>query len=609
MRKPLEGLFVVEMTSYWSATTTARFLRDMGARVVRVETPPIGDFCRYYGRSMGMPITAEENPIHDIFNGGKECVALDLKDPKNLKLMQNMLAKADVFITSTRTAGLKKLGLDWETLHAKYPKLVMGQVTGYGINGPLVNRPGIDAIAYFGANGVILDTRTDPDSPPIYPPAGMGDTTTGITLLSGVLAALLAAHETGVGDYVMTSLYGTGNFVTAGFATNCNYGYEWPREAHTMSPLGQGYKCRDGRYIYVFVNDYFEVSDRYLRPVLSVPPNICNDPVILRSYIANGMFYSFAGCYFPGRLPTMVDQELFRCFTEQLDHYFRETGFYSQSMPQRQQMIHDLLRYGEENPELVRDRARGLRLPETGDFRLGYVEFDEQASTSKAGYMVLQLRAWSNVANYGVMQYQNSVLILFQDWHDYLVGEQLLFRERWDELLTLLGKNHAHIGVSLLFTELGRLRMGYDQARTAIEIGRKLDPDALEYHYSKYYLNDMLECYREKFALDDVIVRYLDQLAGERGYSNSNLLLLYHYLNTERNISLTAKRVHMHRNSVIYRLQRIQDVLNLDLDDPDVRLRLMITFKILRMEGKLPEITDEPPEPDNGGSDRLTLVE
>jgi len=277
MRKPLEGLFVVEMTSYWSATTTARFLRDMGARVVRVETPPIGDFCRYYGRSMGMPITAEENPIHDIFNGGKECVALDLKDPKNLKLMQNMLAKADVFITSTRTAGLKKLGLDWETLHAKYPKLVMGQVTGYGINGPLVNRPGIDAIAYFGANGVILDTRTDPDSPPIYPPAGMGDTTTGITLLSGVLAALLAAHETGVGDYVMTSLYGTGNFVTAGFATNCNYGYEWPREAHTMSPLGQGYKCRDGRYIYVFVNDYTSVWPKFAK-ALRLPEEVVTDP-------------------------------------------------------------------------------------------------------------------------------------------------------------------------------------------------------------------------------------------------------------------------------------------------------------------------------------------
>lgn len=74
MKKPLEGLFVVEMTSYWAATTTARFLRAMGARVVKIETPPIGDACRYYGRSMGMPITAEENPVHDIFNGGKECM-------------------------------------------------------------------------------------------------------------------------------------------------------------------------------------------------------------------------------------------------------------------------------------------------------------------------------------------------------------------------------------------------------------------------------------------------------------------------------------------------------------------------------------------------------
>ena len=51
MKKPLEGLFVVEMTSYWAATTTARFLRAMGARVVKIETPPIGDACRYYGRS------------------------------------------------------------------------------------------------------------------------------------------------------------------------------------------------------------------------------------------------------------------------------------------------------------------------------------------------------------------------------------------------------------------------------------------------------------------------------------------------------------------------------------------------------------------------------
>ena len=277
MNKPLEGLFVVELTTYWAAPSAGEFLRCLGARVVKIETGKAGDSVRYWGRTCGMPIEANENPSFDLFNGGKEFMHMDLNDPEHERVLHNMLAKADVFIPSPRTAGLKKLGLDWETLHAKYPKLVMGQVTGYGINGPLVNRPGIDAIAYFGANGVILDTRTDPDSPPIYPPAGMGDTTTGITLLSGVLAALLAARETGVGDYVMTSLYGTGNFVTAGFATNCNYGYEWPREAHTMSPLGQGYKCRDGRYIYVFVNDYTNVWPKFAK-ALRLPEEVVTDP-------------------------------------------------------------------------------------------------------------------------------------------------------------------------------------------------------------------------------------------------------------------------------------------------------------------------------------------
>jgi crotonobetainyl-CoA:carnitine CoA-transferase CaiB-like acyl-CoA transferase len=276
MKKPLEGLFVVEMTSYWAATTTARFLRAMGARVVKIETPPIGDACRYYGRSMGMPITPEENPIHDIFNGGKECIALDLKKKENLQIVYNMLEKADMFVTSTRTSGLKKLGLDWETLHEKYPKLVMGQVIGYGNKGPLVSRPGIDAIAYFGANGVVLDTRTDPDSPPIYPTGGMGDTTTGITLLAGLLAALYVARDTGVGDYVMTSLYGTGNYTTAGFATNCNYGYQWPREAHTMSPMGQGYKCKDGKFIYVFVNEYDKCWPVFAK-ALGIPEEIATN--------------------------------------------------------------------------------------------------------------------------------------------------------------------------------------------------------------------------------------------------------------------------------------------------------------------------------------------
>ena len=257
MRKPLEGLFVVEMTSYWSATTTARFLRDMGARVVRVETPPIGDFCRYYGRSMGMPITAEENPIHDIFNGGKECVALDLKDPKNLKLMQNMLAKADVFLTSMRLGGLKKHNLDYDTLKEKYPRLVMAHATGYGCkDGPLSAAPGLDAVAFFAMNGLISDLRLNPDDSPICPPTGMGDLTTGMPLFGAIMTALFARERTGKGDYVSASLYGTGNWVTSAINSGTQYFNPWPRSRFTQSPMCQAFETKDGKFVQIFVNEY-----------------------------------------------------------------------------------------------------------------------------------------------------------------------------------------------------------------------------------------------------------------------------------------------------------------------------------------------------------------
>ena len=375
--------------------------------------------------------------------------------------------------------------------------------------------------------------------------------------------------------------------------------------AYVDKLLEQGYYDKDSLQSMAEVG-YFSKSQRYLAPEVSLPPNICNDPVILRSYHADGLFYSFVACYFPGRCPTLADQKMVCCFTEQLDEYFQESGFYTQSIPKRQQMICDLLNYGENNPDLVRDRARTLHLPETGDFRLGYITFTDGDDVSRANHLCLQLRAWSNVANYGVFQVKSNVLIFFQDWHDYSVSEQLTFRDRWNEMLVILRKNKAKIGVSLLFTHLSKLKMAVEQAKSALEIGCQLNADATEYHYSKYYLNDMLSNYREKFSLEDISVRYIDSLIDEKGYGNSNLVLLYYYLNTERNISLTAKLVHMHRNSVIYRLQKIQDMLHLNLDDPNVRLRLMITFKILQMEGKLPELEDVG---DFVTEDHFTLIE
>ena len=190
--------------------------------------------------------------------------------------------------------------------------------------------------------------------------------------------------------------------------------------------------------------------------------------------------------------------------------------------------------------------------------------------------------------HYGVFQYHNSVILLLRDWHHGSVAEREAYREQWKETMEIIRAHQGVLGISLLFHSIQKFGVAFSQAETAIQFGRRYAPDEMEFHYSKYYLYDMLECYREKFELDDVYVRYIDQLESEGGGgAYSNLTLLYYYIALERNISMTAKRMHMHRNSIIYRLQKIQDVLELDLDDPDVRLRLMISFRILEMTGRI----------------------
>lgn len=97
MPKPLEGLLVIELATYWVGPSAGAYLRAQGARVIKVEHPPYGDSTRFFGRTCGVPHNDAENPIHDVSNGGKECISLDLNDPDAMALLHKMLAKADVF--------------------------------------------------------------------------------------------------------------------------------------------------------------------------------------------------------------------------------------------------------------------------------------------------------------------------------------------------------------------------------------------------------------------------------------------------------------------------------------------------------------------------------
>ena len=108
--------------------------------------------------------------IYDTLNGGKEAVMLDLKKPEEMAKFHKLLEKADVFLSNNRPQALKKMGLDYDSLKERYPRLVYAVLLGYGEKGPKTNFPGFDAIAMFATGGFIQDMMVDSEGAyPIYP--------------------------------------------------------------------------------------------------------------------------------------------------------------------------------------------------------------------------------------------------------------------------------------------------------------------------------------------------------------------------------------------------------------------------------------------------------
>lgn len=335
---------------------------------------------------------------------------------------------------------------------------------------------------------------------------------------------------------------------------------------------------------------YYDDERKYFRPILyGREQTICRLPFLVKSYRSNGAAFSFIGCYFLHDEPTERDIALFSCIAQELDVYYEINGVYKVGMLSRQKQLLDDLIYPKQNtPEYLRDRCVQLGLPFQCSFRIGLVQ-SESASTIKVSQIVNQLRAHCPLANYGVFQYDDTVIIPFQDWKAANIKTQSSFSDNWNLLTSTLRQNKAYMGLSLLFTGMAKFSVAYQQALSAVNIGRKREQGTQAFFYSKYYLADMLCNYNSVMPLEDVYTRSLDQLIDSNSGPCSNIKLLYYYLCSERNISLTAKCVHMHRNSVIYRIQKIRDILLLDLDDPNVRLRLMVSFNILELSGRLPK--------------------
>jgi cinnamoyl-CoA:phenyllactate CoA-transferase len=265
VRRPLDGVKVVELATFIAAPCTARFLADLGADVIKVEAP-MGDPLRYTAANEGRPQNQKENTSYDLENAGKRCIALNTKTEEGRAALEKLISEADIFICNWRQGPLHRAGLDWETLHAKYPKLVFGYISGYGEVGPDKDLPGFDFTAFY-ARGGILGPLRDKNSSPMLTVQGFGDHQVAMNLAAGVLAALYRAKATGEGDQVIVSLFHSAVWDVSLMVQASQYGSDsckFPMERwENGNPLTMVYKTKDNQWLQIAMPQY----DRHF-PVL-----------------------------------------------------------------------------------------------------------------------------------------------------------------------------------------------------------------------------------------------------------------------------------------------------------------------------------------------------
>ncbi len=253
MNKPLDGIRVIELSTFIAVPACARFFADNGADVIKIEAAG-GDSVRWNGTSEGRPDDPYENTTFDLENANKRGVVLNLKTPEGKRIFSDLLSGADVFLTNWRPQALERMGLTYELLHEKYPSLVYGTLTGFGDRGPDKDLPGYDFTAYW-ARGGFMDSLRQKDEWPINLIPGMGDHQAGMFLAAGVMAALFGAAKTGQGERVSVNLLHSSVWVQSIMVQAAQYteiGQKYPISRRTANnPFNCAYKTLDGRFMQI----------------------------------------------------------------------------------------------------------------------------------------------------------------------------------------------------------------------------------------------------------------------------------------------------------------------------------------------------------------------
>jgi crotonobetainyl-CoA:carnitine CoA-transferase CaiB-like acyl-CoA transferase len=268
---PLEGLLVVAVEQAVAAPFASRQLADLGARVIKIERPGVGDFARGYDR------TVKGQASHFVWiNRTKESLTLDLKRPEAADVLTRLVARSDVLLHNLAPGAMGRLGFASAALHERYPRLVICEISGYGTDGPYRDKKAYDLLVQSEA-GLVSITGT-PEVPSKVG-VSIADIAAGMYAFSGILAALLRRTHTGRGAVLDVSMFDALAEWMGYPAYYTGYGgAPLPRTgaAHAaIAPYGP-YTAGDGKVVYLGLQNEREWA-RFCADVLE-QPSLATDP-------------------------------------------------------------------------------------------------------------------------------------------------------------------------------------------------------------------------------------------------------------------------------------------------------------------------------------------
>ncbi len=251
MEKPLAGIKVVDLSRFIAGPYCTMKLGDMGAEVIKVETPGKGDD----SRALGPPFLDGESAYYLSFNRNKKSVTLNLREEKGKEILHRLIGEADIFVENFRMGVTEKMGLTYEDVRKMKEDIIYCSITGYGHNSPYREKPSFDVMIQGEAG--LMSITGFPDGPPQRVGVAIADILGGFHAVEGILLAMLVRQKTGKGQFVDVSLmdsiisiltYQAGNFLATGDIP--------PRvgNRHPMITPYESFETNDGYVIFAVGN-------------------------------------------------------------------------------------------------------------------------------------------------------------------------------------------------------------------------------------------------------------------------------------------------------------------------------------------------------------------